>query len=211
MSYINIGIREIQCKIVYYGPARCGKTTNLTYIHSNLRNNVKGKMLSIDTKADKTLFFDFLPLELGKIGEFSIRIQLYTVPGQVHYNATRKVVLKGVDGVVFVADSLDARRERNIESLQNLIENLKDEGISIWDIPLVMQFNKRDLEGSALSILPTRVLERDLNSKLKVPIFLGSALEGFGVFETLRVISKLVVKEVGHKAIKSGMANATNA
>lgn len=201
MSYIHIGTREIQCKIVYYGPARCGKTTNLMFVYSNVPTRVKGQMLSIDTQEDKTLFFDFLPLDLGKVGRFTIRIQLYTVPGQVHYNATRKLVLKGVDGVVFVADSMTVRRKKNIESLQNLIANLKEQQRSIRDIPLVMQYNKRDLQGGGVSLVPLDALERDLNAQLKVPAFPASAVKGYGVFETLRAISKLVAKDVSRKTL----------
>jgi hypothetical protein len=204
MSFINFAAREIQCKIVYYGPGRGGKTTNLKYIYANIKSHVKGKMLSIDTRGDKTLFFDFLPLDLGKVGGFGIRIQLYTVPGQVHYNATRKLVLKGVDGLVFVADSLKVRREKNVESLENLIENLQEEGLDIREIPLVMQYNKRDLQGSAVPILPLEVMERDLNSELKVPSFPASALEGYGVFDTLRTISKMVAKEVSRRVLSGG-------
>ncbi len=206
MSFINFAGREIQCKIVYYGPGRCGKTTNLKYIYSKIRSHVRGKMISIDTKGDKTLFFDFLPLDLGKVGGFSIRIQLYTVPGQVHYNATRKLVLKGVDGVVFVADSLRVRREKNIESLQNLVDNLKEEGTNIRDIPLVMQYNKRDLQGGSVPILPLEILEQDLNAQLKVLSFPGSAIEGYGVFETLRAISKLVAKDVSRRVLSGRKA-----
>lgn len=207
MSFINFAGREIQCKIVYYGPGRCGKTTNLKYIYSKIRGNVRGKMISIDTKGDKTLFFDFLPLDLGKVGGFSIRIQLYTVPGQVHYNATRKLVLKGVDGVVFVADSLRVRREKNVESMQNLVDNLQDEGIRIEDIPLVIQYNKRDLQGGSVPILPLEVLEQDLNSQLKVPSFPASAVEGYGVFETLRAISKAVAKDVSRRVLSGRRAD----
>lgn len=201
MSFINFAGREIQCKIVYYGPGRSGKTTNLKYIYSKIRTPVKGKMISIDTKGDKTLFFDFLPLDLGKVGGFSIRIQLYTVPGQVHYNATRKLVLKGVDGVVFVADSLKVRRQKNMESVRNLIDNLRDEGIKIEDIPFIMQYNKRDLHGGAVPILPLELMEEELNRQFKVPSFPASAIEGFGVFETLRAISKLVAKDVSKRAL----------
>jgi hypothetical protein len=206
MSFINFAGREIQCKIVYYGPGRCGKTTNLKYIFSKIRMNVRGKMISIDTKGDKTLFFDFLPLDLGKVGGFSIRIQLYTVPGQVHYNATRKLVLKGVDGVVFVADSLRVRREKNIESLQNLVDNLKEEGLNVREIPLVMQYNKRDLQGGTVPILPLEMMEKDLNEQLKVPSFSASAIEGYGVFETLRAISKLVAKDVSRRVLSGKKA-----
>ena len=161
--------------------------------------DIKGKMVSIDTKGDRTLFFDFLSLSLGKIRGFDIRVQLYTVPGQVHYDATRKLVLKGVDGVVFVADSLKVQRKKNIESLINLAKNLAEKGVSIRSIPLVIQYNKRDLDGTDSEILPIDILEKDLNSMLKVPSFPASALKGTGVFETLREISKLVVKDVSRK------------
>lgn len=199
MPFINFSKDEIQCKIVYYGAGFCGKTTNLLYIYNQMSDDVKGKMVSIDTKGDRTLFFDFLSLNLGKIRGFDIRVQLYTVPGQVHYDATRKLVLKGVDGVVFVADSLKVQRKKNIESLINLAKNLAEKGISIRSIPLVLQYNKRDLDGTDSEILPIEVLEKDLNSMLKVPSFPASALKGVGVFETLREITKLVVKDVSRK------------
>jgi hypothetical protein len=199
MPFINFSKDEIQCKIVYYGAGFCGKTTNLQCIFSQTMDEIKGKMVSIDTKGDRTLFFDFLSLNLGKIRGFDIRVQLYTVPGQVHYDATRKLVLKGVDGVVFVADSLTVQRKKNIESLINLAKNLAEKGISVRSIPLVIQFNKRDLDGSDSEILPLEVLEKDLNSMLKVPTFEVSAVKGIGVFETLREISKLVVKDVSRK------------
>jgi len=199
MPFINFSKDEIQCKIVYYGAGFCGKTTNLQYIYNQTIEDIKGKMVSIDTKGDRTLFFDFLSLSLGKIRGFDIRVQLYTVPGQVHYDATRKLVLKGVDGVVFVADSLKVQRKKNIESLINLAKNLAEKGISIRSIPLVIQYNKRDLDGTDSEILALDILEKDLNSMLKVPSFSGSALKGSGVFETLREISKLVVKEVSRK------------
>ena len=199
MPFINFSKDEIQCKIVYYGAGFCGKTTNLQYIYSKTMEDIKGKMVSIDTKGDRTLFFDFLSLSLGKIRGFDIRVQLYTVPGQVHYDATRKLVLKGVDGVVFVADSLKVQRKKNIESLINLAKNLAEKGISIRSIPLVIQYNNRDLDGTDSEILPVDILEKDLNSMLKVPTFSASALKGGGVFETLREISKLVVKDVSRK------------
>lgn len=199
MPFINFSKDEIQCKIVYYGAGFCGKTTNLQYIFSQTREDIKGKMVSIDTKGDRTLFFDFLSLSLGKIRGFDIRVQLYTVPGQVHYDATRKLVLKGVDGVVFVADSLKVQRKKNVESLINLAKNLAEKGISIRMIPLVIQYNKRDLDGTDSEILPIEILGKDLNSMLKVPSFPASALKGTGVYETLREISKLVVKEVSRK------------
>lgn len=199
MPFINFSKDEIQCKIVYYGAGFCGKTTNLLYIYNQMSDDVKGKMVSIDTKGDRTLFFDFLSLNLGKIRGFDIRVQLYTVPGQVHYDATRKLVLKGVDGVVFVADSLKVQRKKNIESLINLAKNLAEKGISIRTIPLVLQYNKRDLDRTDSEILPVDVLEKDLNSMLKVPSFPASAIRGEGVFETLREITKLVVKDVSRK------------
>ncbi|HVO84489.1 MAG TPA: GTPase domain-containing protein [Syntrophobacteria bacterium] len=201
MSFIDLSKNEVQCKIVYYGPGRGGKTTNLLYIHQAMSEAVRGKMVTIDTKGDRTLFFDFLPLALGKIQNLSIKIQLYTVPGQVMYNATRKLVLKGVDGVVFVADSLKVQKEKNVESLENLRQNLADDGIDAKEIPLVMQYNKRDLSGSNIPILSVEEMERDLNRDLKVPWFSGSALKGDGVFETLREISKRTVKHVSRKLL----------
>ena len=199
MPFINFSKDEIQCKIVYYGAGFCGKTTNLQYIFGQTVDDIRGKMVSIDTKGDRTLFFDFLSLNLGKIRGFDIRVQLYTVPGQVHYDATRKLVLKGVDGVVFVADSLKVQRKKNIESLINLAKNLAEKGISIRTIPLVLQYNKRDLDGTDSETLAIEILEKDLNSMLKAPSFSASALVGHGVFETLREISKLVVKDVSRK------------
>jgi signal recognition particle receptor subunit beta len=201
VSFIDLSKNEVQCKIVYYGPGRGGKTTNLLYIHQAMSEAVRGKMVTIDTKGDRTLFFDFLPLALGKIQNLSIKIQLYTVPGQVMYNATRKLVLKGVDGVVFVADSLKVQKEKNIESLENLKQNLVDDGIDVREIPLVMQYNKRDLSGSNIPILSVEAMERDLNRDLKVAWFPGSALKGDGVFETLREISKRTVKHVSRKLL----------
>ncbi len=199
MPFINFSKDEIQCKVVYYGPGFCGKTTNLQYIFSKTHEETRGKMVSIDTKGDRTLFFDLLSLNLGKIRGMDIRVQLYTVPGQVHYDATRKLVLKGVDGVVFVADSLKVQRKKNIESLINLAKNLAERGISIRSIPMLIQYNKRDLDGTDSEILPMETLEKDLNSMLKLPSFTASALKGAGVFETLRAISKLVVKDVSRK------------
>jgi signal recognition particle receptor subunit beta len=202
MPFINFSKDEIQCKIVYYGAGFCGKTTNLQYIYSQTLGQTRGKMVSIDTKGgDRTIFFDFLSLNLGKIRGFDIRVQLYTVPGQVHYDATRKLVLKGVDGVVFVADSLKVQRKKNIESLINLAKNLAEKRLSIRTVPMVMQYNKRDLGGSDSELLPLEILEKDLNSMLKVPAIEASALKGFGVFETLREISKLVVKDVSRKVL----------
>lgn len=199
MAFIDLNKNEIQVKIVYYGPGRGGKTTNLLFIHESMSKQVCGKMVTIDTKGDRTLFFDFLPLGLGKVMNLNIRVQLYTVPGQVMYNATRKLVLRGVDGVVFVGDSLKVQREKNIESLKNLGGNLLEEGLSIDEIPLVLQFNKRDLAESNIPVLSVQEMEDDLNTELKVASFQASALKGSGVFETLREISKRTVKNVVQK------------
>ncbi|MGB7065474.1 MAG: ADP-ribosylation factor-like protein [Syntrophobacteria bacterium] len=201
MSFIDLSKNEVQCKIVFYGPGRGGKTTNLLYLHQAMTDSVRGKMVTIDTKGDRTLFFDFLPLALGQIQGLSIKIQLYTVPGQVMYNATRKLVLKGVDGIVFVADSLKVQKEKNIESLENLRQNLAEDNVDIEKIPLVLQYNKRDLGGSNIPILSVEEMQEDLNKKLQVPWFGGSALKGDGVFETLREISKGTVKYVSRKLL----------
>ena len=196
MAFIDLSKNEIQAKIVYYGPGRGGKTTNLLYIHEAMSKQVCGNMVTVDTKGDRTLFFDFLPLSVGKVMNLAIRIQLYTVPGQVMYNSTRKLVLRGVDGVVFVADSLKVQREKNIESLRNLAENLLSEGTDIDHAPLVLQYNKRDLAESNIPLLSLQDMEQDLNKDLCVPAFEASALKGAGVFETLREISKRTVKNV---------------
>lgn len=204
MAFINKSAKEIQVKIVYYGPGRCGKTTNLLYVNQKMNAKFMGKMISIDTRGDKTLFFDFLPLSLGKIRGFNIRVQLYTVPGQVLYNESRKMVLKGVDGVVFVADSMEVQKEANVESLQNLAENLADDQLEINELPLVIQLNKRDLEGSVIPILDEQVMADDLNALLNqpVPMINASALQGPGVFDTLREISKITIKSV-HQKLRS--------
>lgn len=202
MAIISFRSDEIHCKIVYYGPGRGGKTTNLVSIHKALGNQVRGELLSIDTAGDRTLFFDFLPMDLGTIGKFRIKISLYTVPGQVRYNDTRKLVLKGVDGIVFVADSLAARRTNNIESLQNLEENLRDMGKSMADLPLVLQWNKRDLEGSRVAVLPIEEMEGDLNNHSKYPTFPASALQGAGVKETFKKICMMTVVDVSARLLK---------
>lgn len=201
MAFINKSAKEIQVKIVYYGPGRCGKTTNLLYVNQKMNAKFMGKMISIDTRGDKTLFFDFLPLSLGKIRGYNIRVQLYTVPGQVLYNESRKMVLKGVDGVVFVADSMAVQKDPNKESLQNLRENLSEDNLDMDELPLVLQYNKRDLEGSVIPVLDKETLDEDLNSMLKnpAPAVLASALAGPGVFDTLREISKITIKSVHHK------------
>lgn len=199
MAFIDLSRNEIQAKLVYYGPGRGGKTTNLLYVHESMSKQVCGKMVTIDTKGDRTLFFDFLPLSVGKIMNLSIRIQVYTVPGQVMYNTTRKLVLRGVDGVAFVADSLRVQRQRNVESLENLAENLQGEGLNIQEVPLVLQYNKRDLTESNIPLLTLKELEEDLNKDLKVPSFEASAVKGFGIYETLREISKRTIKNVIQK------------
>src|SRR3989339_190877 len=199
MALIDLSKKEIHCKIVYYGPGRCGKTTNLLTVHSSMADNARGKMLTIETKGDRTLFFDLLPLNLGTIRGFNIRIQLYTVPGQVMYASTRKLVLKGADGLVFVADPLQVRRERNIESLEDLRTNLMEYGLKLEDMPLVIQYNKRDLVDTPIPTLTVDELEADLNSVYKVKTFEASAVTGMGVFETLREISKQTVRYVTNK------------
>ncbi len=194
MAIFNLKNREIECKIVFYGPGRCGKTTNLEYIHKAFKKQVTGDMVSIDTEGDRTLFFDFLPMGLGKIKGCDVKVQLYTVPGQVQYSSTRKLVLKGVDGLVFVADSLDVRREKNMLSLKDLNDNLKEYGLNIFKIPLIMQYNKRDLGDEGLPIMPIEKMEKDLNKQLKAPSFPASAVKGDGVGATLKELMKLTLK-----------------
>jgi signal recognition particle receptor subunit beta len=202
MAIISFRTDEIHCKIVYYGPGRGGKTTNLITIHKALGHQVRGELLSIDTAGDRTLFFDFLPMDLGSIGKFRIKISLYTVPGQVRYNDTRKLVLKGVDGIVFVADSLDARRNNNVESLINLDDNLREQGKSISSVPLVLQYNKRDLMGSKVAVSPREDMEKDLNPNQRYPSFLASALKGDGVRETFKKICIMTVVDVSTRLLK---------
>ena len=188
MAFINLKDRVIQAKIVYYGPGRCGKTTNLEYVYEKCRPQVNSEMVTVKTQGDRTLFFDFFPFDMGKISGYDVKIQLYTVPGQVKYNSTRRLVLKGVDGVVFVADSAADRRNKNIISIKNLEENLKLYNKNIRDIPLVIQYNKRDLAKEGIEILDVETLENDLNSELKVPSFEASAVEGDNVILTLKKI-----------------------
>jgi len=202
MAIFKLKKREIECKIVYYGPGRCGKTTNMEYIFKTYKKQVIGEMISVDTEGDRTLFFDFLPMGLGTIKDFDIRLQVYTVPGQVQYRSTRKLVLKGVDGVIFVADSLAIRREKNMLSLKDLQHNLKEYGISILKIPLVMQHNKRDLAGQDVPVMSVEQMERDLNRQLKVPSFPASAITGEGVGATLKECLKLTLLSF-KKQIKS--------
>lgn len=185
MAFINLKEKLIQAKIVYYGPGKCGKTTNLEYIHNKCREQINSKMVTIKTQGDRTLFFDFFPFDIGKIEGYDVKIQLYTVPGQVKYNSTRRLVLKGVDGIVFVADSAEDRRNANVISLKNLQENLVLYKKNIFEIPLVMQYNKRDLAKEGVPILDIKTLEKDLNEDLKVPSFEASAVEGDNVVNTL--------------------------
>jgi hypothetical protein len=191
MTYINHMIKEINCKIVYYGPGLGGKTANLQHIFGRTNERAKGKMISLATETDRTLFFDFLPIELGKVSGFTVRFHLYTVPGQVFYDASRKLVLRGADGVVFVADSQPARSDANIESLDNLEINLAETGQKLADIPYVLQYNKRDLP----DIMSVEELDRDLN-RLGVTPMEASAIKGEGVFETLKALSKKVLVRI---------------
>ena len=194
MTFINYAAREINCKIVYYGPGLCGKTTNLQYIYDKTNPQAKGKLISLATETDRTLFFDFLPLDLGTVRGFKTRFHLYTVPGQVFYDASRKLILKGVDGVIFVADSQAARMEANVESIQNLERNLKEQGYDLSTIPYALQFNKRDLP----TALPRDEMYQQLNYKGE-PTFEAVARDGTGVFDTLKSVAKLVLTELKKK------------
>jgi signal recognition particle receptor subunit beta len=191
MSFINYSSREINCKIVFYGPGLCGKTTNLQWIYKKTNPDSKGKMISLATETERTLFFDFLPLALGEIRGFKTRFHLYTVPGQVFYDASRKLILKGVDGVVFVADSQVERMEANIESIENLRINLTEQGYDLDKIPFIIQYNKRDLP----NVVPLEEMKKALNPR-KVPDFEAVATDGTGVFDTLKAIAKLVIMEL---------------
>jgi signal recognition particle receptor subunit beta len=191
MSFINYSSREINCKIVYYGPGLCGKTTNLQWIYNKTNPELKGKMISLATETERTLFFDFLPLALGQIRGFKTRFHLYTVPGQVFYDASRKLILKGVDGVVFVADSQNERMEANIESLDNLRINLSEQGADLERTPFVIQYNKRDLPNAA----PLEQMRKLLNPK-GVPEFEACATSGKGVFETLKAVARSILQDL---------------
>lgn len=196
MALINFKKREVQAKIVYYGPGRGGKTSNLEYIFNKAKEYVSSDLVTIKTQGDRTLFFDYLPFDVGKIEGYDIKVQLYTVPGQIMYNATRQLVLNGVDGIVFVADSLEAMRKKNFESLKNLQDNLRVHKKSIFKIPLVLQYNKRDLAKQGIPLQSIEALERDLNSQLKVPSFAASALQGTNVLETLKKIIVLTIASI---------------
>ncbi len=192
MAFINYSAREINCKLVYYGPGLCGKTSNLKYIYEKTAPQAKGKMISLATETERTLFFDFLPLALGEIRGFKTRFHLYTVPGQVFYDASRKLILKGVDGVVFVADSQEERYEANLESIENLKQNLREQGYDIAKVPWVIQYNKRDLPNA----VELEKLREALNPGATVLDFEASAATGKGVFETLKALAKLVLNDL---------------
>ncbi|MHB1168369.1 MAG: GTP-binding protein [Longimicrobiales bacterium] len=192
MSMINYASREINCKLVYYGPGLGGKTTNLEYVYGKVNPETRGKLISLATEQERTLFFDFLPVDLGAIRGFKTRFHLYTVPGQVYYNASRRLILKGVDGIVFVADSQAERMDANIAAMENLYENLADYGYDAAQIPIVLQWNKRDLPNA----VPVSELSAQLNPG-GLPEFEAVAVRGDGVFDTLRAVSKLVLKSLG--------------
>jgi len=200
MAIINLKKREVECKIVFYGPGRGGKTSNLQYIFQNSRPLMNDEMVSIKTKGDLTLFFDFVPMGVGKIKGCDVRVQLYTVPGQVKYSSTRKLVLKGVDGLVFVADSLKIRHEKNILSLKDLAINLQSYGQNIMKIPLVLQYNKRDLADEGVPLMPVKEMEKAYNQQLKVPSFAASAVTGENVNATLKTCLVLTLKSLKKEA-----------
>ncbi len=191
MSFVNHMSKEINCKIVYYGPGLCGKTTNLQHIHDTTNPDARGKMINLATETERTLFFDFMPLTLGKINGYNVRFHLYTVPGQVFYDASRKLVLRGCDGVVFVADSQHSRCEANIESLENLETNLTDLGADINTLPFIIQYNKRDLP----EVMSVEEMRSQLNPR-GVPDLEASAKTGDGVFDTLKGLSKMVLRRL---------------
>ena len=191
MSFVNRMTKEVNCKIVYYGAGLCGKTANLNYVFAATKPESRGKMISLETETERTLFFDFLPLDLGKIGEYSIRFHLYTVPGQVFYDASRKLILKGVDGVIFVADSQLERMDANVEAIENLETNLKAQGYDLKTIPYVLQLNKRDLP----NVSPADEMVKLMRKKGE-PVFEAVAAKGIGVFETLKGVAKLVLQEL---------------
>ena len=196
MAFINVMTKEVQVKIVYYGPGRGGKTTNLEYIYKKYRSSIQSEMVSLKTHDDRTLFFDFLPFDVGKIRGYDVSIQLYTVPGQVKYNATRKLVLKGVDGIVFVADAQQNQRQKNIDALVQMVENLKTYSLDIKKIPLVLQYNKYDLKESGIPLLSPKTMQMDLNRELRVPAFAASALAGGNVIATLKKIIALTLSSI---------------
>jgi signal recognition particle receptor subunit beta len=196
MAFVNLKTKVIQVKIVYYGPGRGGKTTNLEYIYRKFQQRINSEMVTVKTHGDRTLFFDFLPFDIGMINGYNIKIQLYTVPGQVKYNATRRLVLRGVDGVVFVADAMAVRRDKNIQSLENLQENLVIYKKGLHTLPCVLQYNKMDLIEQGIPLLPVEVLEQDLNREFHVPHFPASAVKGTNVAATLKKIISLAIASI---------------
>lgn len=194
MSIVNYATKEIAAKIVYYGPARSGKTTNLHLIHTTVPQENRGAIMSLATEGDRTLFFDYLPIDLGRISGFRTRVQLYTVPGQIYYDATRRLVLQGADGVVFVADSRPSRETENVESFRNLQQNLLDQGVDPREVPLCLQYNKRDLDPAS----PIEQMEETLNFR-GAPAFPATALTGEGVFETLRAVTSSVLARLARR------------
>lgn len=201
MAFINLKSKIIQIKIVYYGPGRGGKTTNLEYIFRNFHDRIHSELVTVKTHGDRTLFFDFLPFDIGVVNGYQIKIQLYTVPGQVKYNATRRLVLRGVDGIVFVADAMAVRRDKNILSLRNLQENLAGYRKTLASIPWVLQYNKMDLAEQGIPVLPAEVLDRDLNRDFQRPSFEASALKGTNVAATLKRIISLTVASIRNELL----------
>ncbi len=196
MAFVNPKKKEVQVKIVYYGPGRGGKTTNLEYIYQKFSSRIKTEMVTIKTHGDRTLFFDFLPFDIGKVNGYDVKIQLYTVPGQVKYNATRRLVLRGVDGIVFVADAMAVRREKNILSLKNLQQNLANYKKSVFKVPIVLQYNKVDLSEQGIPLLPIETMDKDLNSRLKTASFPASALTGTNVVMTMKKIISMTMAAI---------------
>jgi len=196
MAFVNLKNKLIQVKIVYYGPGRGGKTTNLEYINRKFQHRINSEMVTVKTHGDRTLFFDFLPFDVGLVNGYQIKIQLYTVPGQVKYDATRRLVLRGVDGIVFVADGMLVRRETNIQSLRNLQENLASYKKSLRTLPWVLQYNKMDLREQGIPMMPIEMLEQDLNQESHRPYFPASALEGTNVVATLKKIITLTIASI---------------
>ncbi len=207
MVFFNWATMQMAAKIVYYGPGLCGKTSNLSYIYAKTNPNSRGEMVSLETESDRTLFFDLLPIEVGTIGGFKTRLQLYTVPGQVFYNTTRKLVLKGVDGLVFVADSQRPMREANIESFESLVDNLVELGLDVTELPVVLQYNKRDLK----NVLSVEELNADLNADNIFPFHESEAINGVGVFETLKEITKLTLKKLRKRMVAPHAGGPTRA
>lgn len=193
MAFVNVKNKEVQLKIVYYGPGRGGKTTNLEYINANFKDQIGSEMVTLKTEGDRTLYFDFLPFDIGKIRGYDVKIRLYTVPGQTKYNATRKLVLKGADGVVFVADAQEEQRRQNIESLNNLYQNLKEYNRDLFTIPIVLQYNKMDLKDQGIPLMSTELMQKELNGRLKAPAFAASAIKGLNVPATLKKIISMTI------------------